>query len=142
MSITAANAILYLSVTSVFPTPQQIQGFAVDDVYDVESLDTAETMMGVDGNLTGGFVNVTVKQGYSLMADSKSVGVFDAWYAAEVATQEKFTANGSVTLMALGKRWTMTKGFLRGYKPIPDAKKTLQPVKFMIEWQNISKAAA
>ena len=48
MSITSANAILYLGVTGLFPTPQKIQGFATDDIYDTEALEVGDTM-GVRG---------------------------------------------------------------------------------------------
>ena len=37
-----------------------------------------------------------------------------------------------------GKTYTMTKGFLTNYKPIPDIKKLLQPQRFRITWQSVS----
>lgn len=141
-TITAANAVLTLSVTNLFPVPQQIQGFAADDVFDTEDLETAETSMGVDGKLSAGFVFNPVKQGFTLQADSASNDFFESIYAAELAARDKFELNGSVLLPAVGKLYTMTTGYMNGYKPISDAKRTLQPRKFMITWQSVLPAVA
>ena len=53
-SITSANAILTLAIPLLFPTPVQLQGFAADDVYDIPRIKSVETLMGVDGVLSGG----------------------------------------------------------------------------------------
>lgn len=136
-TITAANAVLMLGVASLFPTPQQIQGFAADDVFDTEDLETAELSMGVDGRLSAGFVFNPVKQGFILQADSASNDFFESIFTAERTARDKFSLNGSVLLPAIGKNYTMTNGILSGYKPIADAKKFLQPRKFMITWESV-----
>lgn len=139
-TITAANAVLTLSVANLFPIPQQIQGFAADDVFDTEDLETAEVSMGVDGKLSAGWVFNPVKQGFTLQADSLSNDFFEAIYAAERAARDKFTLNGSVLLPAVNRLYTMTNGFVQGYKPMSDAKKVLQPRKFMITWESVLPA--
>lgn len=141
-TITAANAVLMLSVTGLFPVPQQIQGFAADDVYDTEDLETAEILMGVDGKMSAGFVYNPVRQGFTLQADSSSNDFFEAIYSAEQAAREKYFLNGSVLLSSIGKLYTMTAGVVSGYKPLPDAKKVLQPRKFMITWERVLPANA
>ncbi len=140
--ITAANAVLMLSVTGLFPVPQQIQGFAADDVFDTEDLETAEVLMGVDGKLSAGFVFNAVRQGFTLQADSASNTFFEAIYSAERAARDKYFLNGSVLLPAIGRLYTMTSGVLSGYKPIGDAKKVLQPRKFMVTWESVLPANA
>jgi len=141
-SITSANSVIMLSITGLFPVPQQLQGFAADDVFDNDPLPSAETIMGVDGRLSGGFVFVEVKQNYALQADSASIDIFDQWWAAQQQIRDVYTANGVVLLTTVGKKWTMTKGFLTNYKPIPDIKKLLQPQRFTITWERISPAVA
>lgn len=138
-SITSANATLMLSIGVIFPTPTQIQDFAVDDVTDVDELVSAQTMRGVDGILTGGFVFPDIKQSIMLMADSPSIAIFDQWYNAQVANTTTYTAN-AILVFDVGKKWTFTKGFLTGYKPIPAAKKLLQPQRFNIEWESVVSA--
>ena len=139
-SITSANAVLMLGVSSLFSTPQQIQGFSTDDIFSVDPLESAETMMGVDGFLSAGFVYVPVKQGITLMADSPSNNVFDQWWAAQQQISDLYFANGSITLTALGKKYAMTRGALTTYPPLADAGRTLKPRKFVITWQSILPA--
>lgn len=142
MSLTAANAVITIGIDTVFPIPQTLKGFAADDVFDTDEIKSVETQMGVDGVLSGGFVFVEVAQKYKLQADSASCAIFDAWYAAQVAAQDVFNANGGLSLKTLKTKWAMTKGFLTGYKPAPDAKKLLQPRVFTITWQSILPAPA
>lgn len=140
MSITSANALLMLGVTGLFPTPQKIQGFATDDIFDTEALEVGETLMGVDGFLSGGFVYNPVVQGFSLMADSPSAKFFDDWVAAERIINDKYTAFGTIYLQATSRKYAMTKGFLVTAPVLPDAKKVLQPRKFTIRWERVLPA--
>ena len=137
MSITSANAIVMIGIPSLFPVPQQLQGFAADDIFDVDAIDSAEVLMGVDGILSAGFVFVPIKQNISLQADSPSNVIFDTWWAFGQQTKDVFFANGSVVIKALGQKWTLVKGALTSYKPIPDAKRVMQPRRFTITWQSV-----
>lgn len=136
--ITSANAVVMLSITTLFPAPVQLSGFAMDDIFDVGELESVETYMGVDGKLSAGFVYKEVDQNIALQADSSSMPLFDTWWATMQASRQVFFANGIVTLSALGQKWAMTNGVLKRYKPMPDAKKLLQPRKFGVTWESIS----
>lgn len=138
--ITAANATFMLSITTLFPAPVQLQGFAADDIFDTEEIESVEVSMGVDGKLSGGFVFKAVPQGITLQADSSSMALFDTWWGAMQFGRQVFFANGVVILPSIGTKWAMTNGLLTRYKPTPDAKKILQPRKFGITWESISPA--
>lgn len=137
MSLTSANAVILLSIDNVFPTPVQLQGFAADDVSEVEPLDSAEAVMGVDGIMSAGFVFVMVKQGFTLQADSNGNSVFDLWFATQQTARDIFFATGTLILPSVGTKWNMTQGALTSYKSMPDIKRILQPRKFEITWQSI-----
>ena len=134
MSLSGANSIVMLGITDLYDTPQQLQQFAADDIFTAEMVKLVETLMGVDGVLSGGFVNVERKQVFSLQGDSPSNDIFDNWAGAMAAQQDIYTANGVITLKTIGKKWTLTNGFLTGYTPIPDVKKLIQPRKHEITW--------
>ena len=136
-SITDANAVLTLSIPLIYPQPVQIQGFAADDIFDIPAIQSVETMMGVDGILTAGFVNVVTPFTITLMADSLSGQVFDNIFAYQKQNNTVLQLSGSVVLPDLAQRWTMPLGFLRSYTPQPAAKKVLQPRKFVIHWQSM-----
>lgn len=137
-TITAANSVLMLSVPLLFPVPQQLQGFMADDIFDTDQIKSVETAMGVDGILSAGFVFVEITQNFALQADSDSNNFFDTWWAQMQAAREVYFANGQIALPAVNKKFTMTRGVLSGYKPTPDAKRTLQGRRFQITWNTVA----
>lgn len=138
--ITSANAIYQITIPGVFNVPVQLQQFATDDIFDTGAIPAAEVMMGVDGILTAGFVFAPVEQGISLQADSPSIALFETWRSAEVNARDKFPAQAVIVLTTLNTKWALTKGFLRNFPPMPDAKRVLQPRKFSITWEAVSPA--
>lgn len=140
MSLTSANSIILISVAGLFPTPQQLQGFAADDVFDIDQVKRAETLMGVDGILSGGFVWEEVKQTFALQADSFACAIFDQWQEAEQALEDVYLANATIILPGLLTQWACNKGFLMTASPMPSAKKLIQPRKFSISWNTVSPA--
>jgi len=137
-TLTAANSILMLSIDGLFAVPQQLQGFAADDIFDTDSVAPAETSMGVDGKLSGGWVPQEIKQNITLQADSRSVDLFEAWYAAQQTARELYYATGSIYMPAVERKYSMVRGILSGAMVTPNAKKILQPRKFTITWQSVS----
>ena len=136
--ITSADAVLLITVAGLYTTPQQIQGFATDDAFDFGDVDLTETMLGVDGVLSAGWVPVTYTQSITLQADSDSNEIFDQWHLAQAQLQTPLVASGTIILPATGKSYDLVKGFLKGYSPIPAAKKVLQPRKYAIQWNRMT----
>lgn len=139
-TITAANSVYALSVTGLYASPQILKGYAADDAFATEAVETAETVMGIDGHLSGGFVFNPVKQIIHIMPDSESLDIFDNWRLAQVGTREVYVANAAITLPAIGKKYALTRGFLTSFRPIPEVKKTLQPIEFEITWGSVIAA--
>lgn len=140
MDITSANSVLMLSIGGLYPTPQLLQGYSADDVFDAEAVDSAETQMGVDGNMSAGFIFVPINWNVTLQADSLSNDIFDNWYAAQQAARAPYWASATVVLPSIGRKWAMTNGVMVSYMPMPAGKKVLQPRKFGIRWERISPA--
>lgn len=140
-TLTAANSVIMLTVSGLFDTPQQLQGFAADDVVDTDQVDSAETAMGVDGKLSAGWIPMAIKQTFSLQADSNSLAFFEAWYAAQQAIRELYIASGSVYLPATGRKYAMRRGFLTNHAAMPNVKKILQPRKFQVTWEALSASS-
>jgi hypothetical protein len=136
-TLTVANSVIMLSISNVYPIAQQLQGYSADDVYDLEEIDVTETMMGVDGLLSGGFIYAQIPWSITLMANSPSCQVFDQWYAYQKNAVDVSTAAMNITLPGLGYKWIFTNGFLKKHNPAPSAKKLAQPRKFTIEWNAI-----
>lgn len=139
-TITAANSIFALTITGLYPAPQVLHGYAADDAFTTDALESAETVMGLDGHLSGGFIFNPVKQTIVLMPDSDSLDVFNNWSLAQMASREVLVANASISLPAIGKKYVLTRGFLTSHKPIPDVKKVLQSVQYQITWGSVAGA--
>lgn len=139
-SITSANAVYLLGISSLFPVPQQLQGFSADEIFATDPLESAEIIMGVDGVLSAGFVFVPIMQTIMLQADSVSSAVFDTWWSNQQQVKDIFFATGSITLPSLKLKYTMAQGALKTYQALADAGKTLKPRKFTIAWQNVTAA--
>lgn len=141
MDITGANANLTIVISSLFPVPQTLQGFAADDVYDFDEIENVETLMGVDGILSAGWTWKPQVQTINFQADSPSCAVFDTWNMQMAAANTVYPATGVLSLPALGLKMIQTNGFLTRYK-LPGAKKLIGPRRFAITWGRVVPAPA
>lgn len=140
MNITSANSVYTLQIARLFTIPIQLQGFSADNVFGTEPLASAETVMGIDGNLSAGFVYVPVIQSIELQADSPSNDLFDQWWQASQSTQDIYPAQGIVSLSSIDRKWALQNGILTTFPPIPDAAKTLRPRRFGITWERVTQS--
>lgn len=139
-TITSANSALTLQIEGLYPVPQSIQGYATDDAFAADDVTNVETMMGVDGKLSGGFTPQPTKLTITLQADSASNDVFDNWIAAQKAARETYISNAAISLPGTRGKYIFTRGFLTSNSSMPGAKKVLQPRKFEITFESCSKA--
>lgn len=135
--ITSFNAVILISVPLLLPVPQQLQGFAADDIYDIARVAVTETSMGVDGTLSGGVVLAPIDQTFSMQADSPSISFFDAWYHGQIALGAVAPAQGNTTLTSVQTTFQQITGFLIDWDPMPAAKRILQPRRALVRWQSI-----
>lgn len=140
--ITSSNSVLTIGVTDLFPTPVQLQGFAQDDAYSISTIETSENMVGVDGIKSSGFLPTLKEMEVTLQADSPSIGFFEAWFNAQENSQSQLPAFGTLLQPSVGLSYALTNGTLKGFTPIAQAKKVLQPRRFSIVWQGVSGAPA
>lgn len=136
--LTAADIVLTLSSPIIFPVPVQIQGFGPDAVFDIDPVQSVEVSMGVDGIMSGGFVFTATQQNIVLQADSLSNDVFEAWWMQMQAAQTVYEAYGLCVIPALSKKYTLTRGMLTGYPPMPPGGRILGPRRYQITWQRIT----
>lgn len=140
-TITSNNATFFLSVPGVFNSPFQVQGFAADDMFSADPQKPVEVVMGVDGNLSGGYVKHQIVMKIKISPDSPSITYFDQWLAAMDTGLDAYPASGTITMPGNGAVYTLTTGWLTQYKSMPDAKKLLQPQEMEITWQQVTKGS-
>lgn len=139
-TITAANLVLMITVDTIFPSPQRVEGFGPDDMTNFDSVDEAEVSLGVDGRLSGGWIPAIFKQNIIVQADSLSNDFFENWSAYNRNQRTSYIATGNLLLPATNAKYAMRRGFLTGWAPVPAAKKTLQTRTAIITWERVSRA--
>lgn len=137
-TITSANAQFLLTVVPIFPVPFQIQGFSSDAAFLFDTVDAAETVMGVDGKMSAGFTPFITPQQVTLQADSPSVQLFDDILAAQKLAKELYFLYGTIALPGVKKSYVMTKGALKRITQAPPAGKVLQPQAYQIDWEDVA----
>lgn len=137
-TLTSANAIIIINSADVFPkAPAQLQGFSADNIYGVDPIETGEAVMGVDGILSAGYTPKPTMQKFSIQSDSLSVDFFEAIYEQQKLNETMYELTGTTTLPSVQKRFTMTRGFMTLYSPMPPAGKILNPRDFTITWGSV-----
>lgn len=140
--ITSANAVITISVSGVFSTPFQLQGFSADNIYDAPETELVQTSMGVDGRLSGGIVFNPFEQTFMIQADSvDTIRFFETWAGRMRTNKTPYTANGNTRLSSVNRNYVMRKGFLVNAHQIAPGARTLQPRRFTIRWESVTPAS-
>lgn len=140
--LTAADAAITLAISGLFDIPQQLQGFSAQNVYETPDVDINETLMGVDGFLSGGYVANPTEQTFELQADSNSNKIFQTWAQTMIANKAVYIASGRTELPSLGEVYISTRGFLISYPPMATVAKIVGPRKYRVRWQSVVIAPA
>lgn len=141
-TITSLNAIFMLTVPGVAGTAQQLEGFAADAMFSADDVQSVEAVQGVDGYVGFGLLPYMVVQTITIQPNSPSLALFNAWAQAQKTRKEVIVASGVISMKSIAEKYTLLDGALTGFKPIPDAKKVLQPVTFKITWAKVEPAEA
>lgn len=139
--ITSANAVLTITCPDVFPVPQIIQGFEVEDSWSIAPYETARAFKGVDGQKSVGFVPANKEMEVHLQANSLSRLVFQQILGVMSATREIVEFDGNLVIPSTEEVWEFSNGNLGPNVPGPPAgKKTLAGVVWNITWDDIQPA--
>lgn len=136
-TLTAANSIITLSVPNLIPSPVQLQGFATDNIFESDAVETAETKMGVDGNLSAGIVLVETPFTVHLQADSDSNLLFETWDQTQQQQKDVYFGDITVALPSVQRVYTLTKVVLKTSNRLPNAARTMQPRAYHMVAQSV-----
>jgi len=136
-TLTSANSVLMLTVPGLYDTPQQIQGYAADNIFSVGQVSSAETSMGLDGILSSGWIPQIKAMTITLQANSETVPVMEQWVSSQEQARENYGCSLTVSIPALGIAYSCTNGFLTSQTLLPDAGKKLAPRSFVLSFGSI-----
>lgn len=136
-TITSANSIFLLSVGTIYPVQQRIEGFSSDTAWMFDQVSNAEVLQGVDGMMSAGWIPHLTQQTIVLQPDKDGWEIFRNWQLAEESIREKIYGDGTISIPSINQRFVLSNGVLTAFSPAPDAKKTLQPITFKITWETV-----
>jgi hypothetical protein len=139
-TLTAANSALSITIGSLYAVPLTLQGYAVDDAFATQDVQTGETVIGVDGLMSYGYTPYTTPLDIYLQADSVSMPIFDNLIGVEKANREKQIIAVSIVLPSIQMTFDFATGILKMASPMPSVKKVLQFRKFSFEFQDMFAA--
>lgn len=141
MNITSSNSVFVMNFGTLFPIAQKLEGYAADDSFMADVVEITQTVMGVDGKLSAGYVPNPTVMTITFQPDSPSIAKFEFLIAAMKQARDIFELSATIALPSIGRSYACVKGVLTEYKPLPDAKKILQPVTYKITWESIQIGA-
>lgn len=129
----SAAALLLPALAGVgFP----VQGYATDDAFATDMVETAIARMGVDARMSAGWVPRLTPQQITLQSDSPSIPLFEALVGAQDSIREVIFLNGALALPSVNTGYALTNGVLTRITPVRPAKRVLEPVQYEITWES------
>lgn len=135
--ITSANATLVLTVDELFPAGVNLEMFAADQSYAMESNEMTLTRMGVDGHMVAGWIPAEKTVTIMLEAASPShESLFQVWAASET-NKKPYQCSLVATVPSIGKVYTWSKGYMTNATPAPSAKQVLDPTSWTFKFESL-----
>jgi hypothetical protein len=133
MTLTVRNAV------GIVVGPFTVEGYAQDAAFATEPVDAAEALMGVDGKMAAGYLPRITRHTFSLMANSPSIELFEAWDNAQRVLGDVLVADGMLAAPSLRRAYACVKGVLTRLTPIPTARRTFsEPVVYEVAWESVT----
>ena len=132
-TLTATDAIVAVSVQGLFSVPQIVDGFEIDNAWQLSDTTIAQTVMTLDGELTGGYVPSIVDFTVNILPTSNSKQFFDVWMQNSRQNQTMFKGLFNITIPALSANYTLSNVILVTGKVLPNVNSILQPVSYKFQ---------
>lgn len=134
--ITSADSVFILASSDFALANFQVEGYAADAAWAFDNVDTAETVLGVDGKLSAGWVPRAHPMTITLQPDSPSLPIFAGIVGAQDAARTVFRLQGVLTLPGNQFSHSLNRGVLTSVTPIATGQRILQPMTFQIMWES------
>ena len=136
LDITSANATVGMSVAGLFSI--NLENFSADSSFTSDTIQVAETRMGVDGHMAAGFTPNIKTLTINLEAGSPSTEFMILLNQAQETNRRPYEVNMVVSIPSIGKRYTFSNGVLQSYKGLPDGNKVLGPTQWVFHFEDMS----
>lgn len=139
-NITSANATAILTVDELFPAGITLQQFSTDQAIAQDSMQVAETRMGVDGKMVAGYTPGINPVTINLEASSPSAKYLETVRAAMDTNRTIYNVTLVVTVPSISTIFTWTGGVMQTATPFPSLKKVLDPTEWVFHFEKLERA--
>ena len=136
LDITSANATVAVSVGGLFSV--NLENFSADSSFTSDTVQAAETRMGVDGHMAAGFTPAIKTITINLEAGSPSTEYMQLLRQVQEVNMKPYKVNMVISIPSIGKRYTFSEGVLQSYKDLPDGQNVLSPTQWVFHFEGMS----
>ena len=136
LDITSANAIVAVSVGGLFSV--NLENFSADSSFTSDTVQAAETRMGVDGHMAAGFTPAIKTVTINLEAGSPSTEYMQLLRQVQEVNMKPYKVQMVISIPSIGKRYTFSEGVLQSYKDLPDGQNVLSPTQWVFHFEGMS----
>ena len=136
LDITSANATVAMSVGGLFSV--NLENFSADSSFTSDTVQAAETRMGVDGHMAAGFTPAIKTITINLEAGSPSTEYMQLLRQVQEVNMKPYKVNMVISIPSIGKRYTFSDGVLQSYKDLPDGQNVLSPTQWVFHFEGMS----
>lgn len=136
LDITSANATVAISVESLFSV--NLENFSADSSFTSDTVQAAETRMGVDGHMAAGYTPAIKTVTINLEAGSPSATFLQLLRQAQEVNMKPYKVQMIISVPAIGKRYSFSNGVLQSFKDLPDGQNVLSPSQWVFHFEDLS----
>ena len=137
LDITSANSTIAMSVAEgLFSI--NLENFSADSSFTSDTVQAAETRMGVDGHMAAGFTPAIKTITINLEAGSPSTEYMQLLRQVQEVNMKPYKVQMVISIPSIGKRYTFSEGVLQSYKDLPDGQNVLSPTQWVFHFEGMS----
>lgn len=136
LDITSANSTVAVSVGGLFSV--NLENFSTDSSFTSDTVQAAETRMGVDGHMAAGFTPAIKTITINLEAGSPSTEYMQLLRQVQEVNMKPYKVQMVISIPSIGKRYTFSEGVLQSYKDLPDGQNVLSPTQWVFHFEGMS----
>jgi hypothetical protein len=141
IDITSANSESIMTIEELFPNGFLLQQFSTDGAISAESIQVAETRMGVDGKLVGGWIPAIIPVVITFEASSPTVKHLNTLYDQMTLNKRMYVCALTSAVPSIGTVFKFLNGLLQTATPIPAQKKVLDPTSWTFHFERFERSA-
>lgn len=139
LDVTSANAEVIMNIDTLYPAGVKVEQFTSDTAISVDTTDTADVRIGVDGNLVGGWIASIIPITINLEATSPTYEAFANLFNAMQTNKRIYQCTLVISYPSISRRFTLSRGLLRTTQALPAMEQILSAVPFTFNFGKIDQ---